>query len=132
MLHLAVERFDYWTELSGRHLDLTDPDVVRVNAIDLRHAQRIRAGYGPDVTVLLDVEVVIDTDGSRARRRFAELVRRPGVSYAGTPAGLAGLIADIHAAGVADGVTLLPKDEQSMEHIAQHTVPWLEARLIAS
>ncbi|MGW0040693.1 hypothetical protein [Rhodococcus sp. NPDC003348] len=118
---------DYWVQLTSSTLDLVgDPgSVIRVRARDLGEAQRrretarIRAaadGRDPDtVAVLLDVEVLLADDHRAARRELARLdagLTEPHVpeslSYIGTPSGLAGLIADIRAAGVADGVTLLP------------------------
>lgn len=41
------------------------------------------------------------------RAAYASLGAAAGVRYAGTVHGLAGLIADIESAGVADGVTLV-------------------------
>ncbi|MFE3292151.1 hypothetical protein [Rhodococcus sp. NPDC059234] len=118
---------DYWVDLTGAPLDLVaEPaTVVRVRARDLREAQlrreAVRArvadeGRNPDsVTVLLDLEVLLADDHRSARRELARLdasLARPrvpdSISYVGTAPGLSGLIADIGAAGVADGVTLLP------------------------
>ncbi|TQF75017.1 LLM class flavin-dependent oxidoreductase [Rhodococcus spelaei] len=118
---------DYWVDLTAGPLDLVaEPvTVVRVRAHDLREAQQrreaIRAGIAeegrdPDsVTVLVDVEVLLADDHHSARRELARLdarLARPRVPdsifYVGTASGLTGLIADIRAAGVADGVTLLP------------------------
>ncbi len=94
-----------WTELT----DDVRP-TVRVSARDLQHAQRLRDGIrarDPRVSVILDVAVSVAADYRAARRQFG--VGNPGtVSYVGTVAGLAGLIADIGRAGVADGVTLVP------------------------
>lgn len=117
---------DYWVQLTGPALDLDDPgSVVRTRAADLGQARRARDaararaardGRDPDaVSVLLDVEVLLADDHRAARLELARLdaglaePRVPeSISYAGTPVGLAGLLADIRAAGVADGVTLLP------------------------
>ena len=91
-------------------------ELVRITAHDLQQAQRFRQrvrasaarlGGDPDsVAVILDVTVAIARDFRTAR---AGLTRNaaPTVRYAGTQRGLAGLIADIFVAGVADGVTLL-------------------------
>ncbi|WP_193046655.1 hypothetical protein [Mycolicibacterium baixiangningiae] len=93
--------------------ELTDGDrvAVRVSAPDLQQARRararIRAG-NDDVAVILDVTVAVGADFRSARSAL-----QPGaeddqtVRYTGTLDGLAGLIADIEAADVADGVTLL-------------------------
>ena len=92
-----------WSELTEG-----DRQPVRVAAMDLQHArrvrQRVRAGSA-DVAVILDVTVAVAADF-----RSANDAMKPadGVRYAGTVDGLAGLIADIESAGVADGVTLVP------------------------
>lgn len=89
--------------------ELTDGGVppVRVAAKDLQHARRVRARVraAGDVAVILDVTVAVAADF-----RLVRDVLEPadGVRYAGTVDGLAGLIADIESAGVADGVTLVP------------------------
>ena len=92
-----------WTELTEG-----DRQPVRVAATDLQHArrvrQRVRAGSA-DVAVILDVTVAVAAD---FRSVSDALEPAAGVRYAGTVDGLAGLIADIESAGVADGVTLLP------------------------
>jgi alkanesulfonate monooxygenase SsuD/methylene tetrahydromethanopterin reductase-like flavin-dependent oxidoreductase (luciferase family) len=90
--------------------------LVRISAADLQQAQRIRRriraraerlGDDPDsIAVILDVTAAIAYDFRTARKVF-EQVDPPTVRYAGTHRGLAGLIADIFVAGVADGVTLL-------------------------
>jgi hypothetical protein len=52
------------------------------------------------------------------------------VQYAGTLDGLAGLIADIFVAGVADGVTLIPGNaDQDVRRLAQDVVGRIAARL---
>lgn len=51
------------------------------------------------------------------------------LSYIGTADGLASLIADIHAADVADGVTLVPLAlPKVLERVVDGTLPWLERR----
>jgi hypothetical protein len=127
-------RADRWIELTAsapgvEALDPTAfPDTVRrVRADDLRVAQRIRAGIraeaeaagrDPDsVSVVLDIETLLAADASAALRRLAELDARTqptaasSVRYIGTPTGLIGLIADLRAVEVADGVTLRPLDQ---------------------
>lgn len=84
-----------------------DGRTVRVVAPDLQHARRararIRAGAA-DVAVILDVTVAVAADFRSAQEALDPV---DGVRYAGTVDGLAGLIADIETAGVADGVTLI-------------------------
>lgn len=93
-----------------RELTSGPEPVVRVAAGDLQQAQRTRArlrGEDGEVAVILDVTVAVAGD---VRAAYASLGRDQaarGVRYAGTMRGLAGLIADIETAGVADGVTLV-------------------------
>ncbi|WP_207547084.1 hypothetical protein [Mycobacteroides chelonae] len=100
-------------DVAGWH-ELTSGTGVtaRVNAADLKQAQRarhaLRAARKDAPAVILDVYVHIEADSRSARKHFASLRVPSAVSYAGTPEGLAGLIADIYLAGVADGVTLIP------------------------
>jgi hypothetical protein len=56
-------------------------------------------------------------------------VPQNGIMYVGTPGGLAGLIADIGSAGVADGVTLrlaVPKSPGVLRHLTDGVLPILE------
>lgn len=141
---------DYWVDLTvgPDTLDLAaEPAVVhRVRAADLREAQQTRArirsrvaaeGRDPDsVAVLIDIETLIGVDSRSARAELALLDETLGVphqptslSYIGTSEGLASLIADIHAADVADGVTLLPLAlPRVLERVVDGTLPWLERR----
>ncbi|WP_430330668.1 hypothetical protein [Rhodococcus sp. ACT016] len=141
---------DYWVDLTvgPDTLDLAaQPAVVlRIRAADLHEAQRARAairaqvaaeGRDPDtVTVLVDIETLVAVDSRSARAELALLDETLGVphqpsslSYIGTADGLASLIADIHAADVADGVTLLPLAlPKVLEHVVDGTLPWLERR----
>jgi hypothetical protein len=142
---------DVWADLTvdrdgGGSLDLSSAPrtVVRVRASDLREARKIRdrvraeaavEGRDPDsLTVLVDLEVIVDVEARAARRRAQEAWRRngggaSGLSYVGTPRGLAGLIADIHAVKVADGVTLIPvAGRVTVDNIIDGTLPWLRSR----
>jgi hypothetical protein len=101
-LFVADDPDGNWSELT----DGAEP-AVRVVAGDLSHARRTRARIradSDDVAVILDETVAVAADFRSARR---ELGSMHGVRYAGTVDGLAGLIADIETAGVADGVTLI-------------------------
>ncbi|ORB32008.1 hypothetical protein [Mycolicibacterium parafortuitum] len=96
--------------------ELTDPDqrndrrIVRVAAHDLQHARKVRARIragADDVAVILDVTVAVAGD-FRSAQQVLGPAEADTVHYAGTVDGLAGLIADIASAEVADGVTLIP------------------------
>ena len=99
-----------WTELTDG-----DEPTARISAPDLAKARRIRSGLKSEdesVSVILDVTVAVAREFSSAYRaaRCSLTVAGPEaqVRYIGTVDGLAGLIADIEAAEVADGVTLIP------------------------
>lgn len=87
--------------------------VVRFAAPDLQRAQRDGARIrsdGREVAVILDVAVAVPGD-------YRSGGGDPTVRYAGTVDGLAGLIADIDRAGVADGVTLIPAAGQPRQDL---------------
>ena len=88
-----------------------DERTVRVAAPDLQQARRARTRIhagAADVAVILDVTVAVARDFRSARKALEPVAGMASVRYAGTVDGLAGLIADIDLAGVADGVTLIP------------------------
>jgi hypothetical protein len=98
-----------WSELTSG----PEP-VVRLEATDLGQARRARTrlrGEIHDVAVILDIKVAVAVAGD-LRAAYASLGSADGVRYAGTVDGLAGLIADIESAEVADGVTLVPAGAQ--------------------
>jgi hypothetical protein len=89
--------------------------VVRLTAPDLQRAKRGTASIHADgrgVAVILDVAVAVPGD-------FRSAAAAETVHYAGTVAGLAGLIADIGSGGVADGVTLIPTTELGPRELRQ-------------
>lgn len=99
-----------WTELTE-----SDRPTTRISAPDLAQARRISSGLKLEddaVSVILDVSVVVAADYRSARCSLtvagSDESAAPVVRYVGTIDGLTGLIADIEAAGVADGVTLVP------------------------
>jgi len=117
--------------VDGQWSELTDgaEPAVRVSAEDLSQARRtrtrIRAG-SDDVAVILDVTVAVADDFRSAR---SELDSMDGVHYAGTVDGLAGLIADIETAGVADGVTLIAASpRQDLRAVGLDVIDWLAVR----
>lgn len=89
----------------------TDARGVRVKAADLRDATRRSEAIRAESTepVLLDIEVLIDRDARVALAAFDALPPSSDrVRYIGTPRGLAGMIADVRALGIADAVVLVP------------------------
>lgn len=132
------------TDLTAGAGELPGTQVtVRIQAPDLRQAQattqRLRlheaqAGREPDdLVVLLDLEFLIAADARTARAEFSrqKSCTHPDhsatVRYIGTPRGLAGLISDIRAASVADGVTLIPLAERgNVEMVTEQVLPLLD------
>lgn len=82
--------------------------MVRLSAPDLQEARRRRRRLPADVTVVLDVAVAVADDSRAALTALSGRAGDSTVAYAGTVDGLAGLVADLYVAGVADGVTLIP------------------------
>ncbi|WP_435405617.1 hypothetical protein [Mycolicibacterium komossense] len=108
--------------------------AVRVSAPDLQQAQRARARIRRHdaVSVVLDITVLVAEDYRSARRGMsaAQDDAPASVRYAGTLDGLAGLIADIVVAGVADGVTLISATpDQDVRALAEQVLARIAARL---
>lgn len=108
--------------------------IIRVSAPDLQRARqvrsRIRSGPG-NAAVVLDVTVAVARDFRAARSAFGDSGAGSGdtIRYAGTVAGLTGLIGDISSAGVADGVTLIAASpQQDIERIGQEVLRALTLR----
>lgn len=109
---------------------------VLLRAPDLATAQRERrriqsSSAGESASILLEVEAVIAETYNQARRKLAEsdgpAAEQLTIRYVGTAVGLAGLIADIAAAEVADGVVIAPvpmSDAPTL--ILEQTIPWLQ------
>ena len=98
------------TETGGAWTELTagERPVVRLSAPDLQEAARRRRRLPTDVAVVLDLAVSVADDPRTALAVISGRDDADGVRYAGTVDGLAGLVADLYVAGVADGVTLIP------------------------
>ena len=114
-----------WTELTtgGR-------PVVRLNAPDLQEARRRRRRLPADVPVVLDVAVAAVDDSRTALTVIAGRGDDSTVRYAGTVDGLAGLVADLYVAGVAEGVTLIPvAPDQDVRRFAQAALRRVQSRL---
>ncbi|MUL46306.1 hypothetical protein FZI85_08800 [Mycobacterium sp. CBMA293] len=117
---------------------------MRINATDLRAAQRatadirhaaLLAGDHHVPVVLVNLEVLIAADVRTAWTEASDMhlqatPPRDGSSlkYVGTPSGLASLLWDIVAAGVADGVTLLPQSVATRALIVDRALPVLKQR----
>ena len=119
-----------------RELTTGDAPVVRVTAPDLQRAQRARdriRAERDDVAVVLDVTVAVAGDFRAARLAFAAAVQdgqaEATIRYAGTVAGLAGLLDDIESAEVADGVTLIAAAPgQDLDRIGREVLRGLASR----
>ena len=112
--------------------------AVRITASDLQQAQRARTrirNREDSVSVVLDVTVLVAEDYRSARRGLAQEPDEAldSVQYTGTLDGLAGLIADIFVAGVADGVTLISAvPDQDIRALAEAARARLALRLNAA
>ncbi|WP_273736482.1 hypothetical protein [Mycolicibacterium septicum] len=105
-MRIFVADAETWTELT----DGGEP-TARISASDLAQARRIRSGLKSEdeaLSVILDVTVAVAGDYRSARCSLTVAGPEAEVRYVGTVDGLTGLIADIEAAEVADGVTLIP------------------------
>ncbi|MGU3497785.1 hypothetical protein [Mycobacterium sp. C31M] len=121
---------------AGRVRPNSPADPIRVRAADLRslssQVAAIRA-HSPTAGIVVDIDVMIAHDAAAAR---AALARRGGhdgrtLLYVGTPIGLAGLIADIHALGLADGAVLQPLDDGVPDLIRDAVLPELRTMTAA-
>ncbi len=107
-----------------------DDQAVRIQGVDLsdiaRKSARLRREH-PDLDVVADIEVVIAAEASSARAMLSPSGEPGGhtLLYVGTPAGLAGLIADLHALGIADGAVLIPRAPGVADLIRDAVLPLL-------
>jgi hypothetical protein len=105
-VRIFVADAESWTELTEG-----DEPTARISAPDLAQARRIRSGLKSEddaLSVILDVTVAVAGDYRSARGSLTVAGPEAQVGYVGTVDGLTGLVADIEAAQVADGVTLIP------------------------
>lgn len=108
--------------------------IVRVAAPDLQQARRVRARIragSDDVAVILDVTIAVAGDFRSAQQVLGprDDVDAATLHYTGTIDGLAGLVADIASAGVADGVTLIPASpRQDVSTVGRDVLGRLESR----
>jgi hypothetical protein len=115
---------DNWNELTSGEVT-----AVRLAARDLQQAQRARSRVTNDVAVILDITVAVAADFRSARDAMPS-VDDGTLHYAGTIDGLAGLVADIFMADVADGVTFIPASpEQDVRELADAALDRIARRL---
>jgi hypothetical protein len=115
----------------GNWSELTSGEVtaVRLTAPDLQQARRARGRISDDVAVILDITVTVAAD-FRSARDAMPIVDDDTLHYVGTIDGLAGLVADIFMAGVAEGVTFIPgSPEQDMAKLADAALDRIARRL---
>ena len=113
-----------WSELTSG-----EAKAVRLTAPDLQQARRARGRISDDVAVILDITVAVAADFRSARDAMP---RRDDdtLHYAGTIDGLAGLVADIFMAEVADGVTFIPASPtQDIQELADAALDRIARRL---
>jgi hypothetical protein len=113
-----------WSELTSG-----EAAAVRLTAPDLQQARRARGRISHDVAVILDLTVAVAADFRSARDAMPNL-DDDTLRYAGTIDGLAGLVADIFVAEVADGVTFIPASpDQDMRELVDAALDRIARRL---
>jgi hypothetical protein len=123
-LFVADASGDNWNELTSGEVT-----AVRLAARDLQQARRARSRVTDDVAVILDITVAVAADFRSARDAMPS-VDDGTLHYAGTIDGLAGLVADIFMADVADGVTFIPASpEQDVRELADAALDRIARRL---
>ena len=110
-----------------------DAAVERIRGVDLSDIARKSAQLRRDhsgVDVVADIDVVIATEARAARAMLdaGETCDRT-LLYVGTPSGLASLITDMHALGIADGAVLIPRTAAVADLIRDAVLPILHTRL---
>ena len=113
-----------WSELTSG-----EATAVRLTAPDLQQARRARGRISDDVAVILDITVAVAADFRSARDAMPHR-DDDTLHYAGTIDGLAGLVADIFMAEVADGVTFIPASPaQNIQELADAALDRIARRL---
>ena len=113
-----------WSELTSG-----EATAVRLTAPDLQQARRARGRISDDVAVILDITVAVAADFRSARDAMPHR-DDDTLQYAGTIDGLAGLVADIFMAEVADGVTFIPASPtQDIQELADAALDRIARRL---
>jgi hypothetical protein len=113
-----------WSELTSG-----EATAVRLTAPDLQQARRARGRISDDIAVILDITVAVAADFRSARDAMPQRDDET-LLYAGTIDGLAGLVADIFVAEVADGVTFIPASPaQDIRELADAALDRIARRL---
>jgi hypothetical protein len=114
---------------------LQPSDVVTLTASDLsdlsRKAMRMRRN-DPDRALFVDIHVAMADKASAARASLAAAGGTAPMNtlvYVGTPAGLAGLLKDIHTLGLADGAFLRPLLTAQLDLICARVLPVLQGEM---
>lgn len=90
-----------------RSADLGEAQVMRTR-VRRDHLMRGRQTRPPEVILELEVHIAAEARTARKELTAARVGLPASVRYLGTSSGLAGLISDIKAARVADGVLITP------------------------
>jgi alkanesulfonate monooxygenase SsuD/methylene tetrahydromethanopterin reductase-like flavin-dependent oxidoreductase (luciferase family) len=121
--------------LRDRVLWDSDTTAERIRGVDLSDLARKSASRRrdhPDVDVVADIDVVIAAEARTARAMLSSDAHETcdgTLLYVGTPPGLASLITDIHALGIADGAVLIPRAAGVADLIRDAVLPLLHTSL---
>ncbi|MFT3715103.1 MAG: hypothetical protein QM774_03895 [Gordonia sp. (in: high G+C Gram-positive bacteria)] len=121
-----------WVELTGPAATVGDVHRLRVGS--LSDAARLAAASARPAFV--DVDVLLSGSVNQAFLEFTDRhpewspgARADAIVHPGTVATLAGLLWDVWAAQVADGVTLLSDDPESLlDRLVDDVIPLLHSR----
>jgi hypothetical protein len=113
-----------------------DLGVAQAMRMRIRREHRTEGDGATSVAVVLELEVHIADDARTARKELASSPNSETktVRYVGTSSGLAGLIADIKSAGVADAVLIIPiiaaRRVAVGNRVAAEVLPLLERHVV--
>jgi alkanesulfonate monooxygenase SsuD/methylene tetrahydromethanopterin reductase-like flavin-dependent oxidoreductase (luciferase family) len=135
-LHVFLRPYAARTRVAALSAVRLPECFARIRVADLQGAQRESARLRAEAdqqgcTVFVEIEVLVDRDARTAISAAEQLGQASSPSdsvlrYIGTPQGLAGYIADLHALGIADGVTLLPlRASEKSDRIINDVLPLL-------
>ncbi|GGC52917.1 hypothetical protein IEU95_10350 [Hoyosella rhizosphaerae] len=124
-----------WVLLTGSH---RGERLIRLRARDLGEARQRYEGIklgDPRAVVLLDIYGYSADSWRQAFDAYRQINPqwKPGgvfdtITYVGSHSGLVGLIEDVHAAGVADGVTVQGPDDWLQAFHRDTLKPWLATK----